>query len=110
MCLALLYISPTTANNQELRQCLAYFFPLYSYSSPINQSRVQSVRVYKIFIYLVADFFSHSKIFMTTFDYASRLYEDLEDDQEMITPYHLGLLMVDWSNPQKAADMSVRHV
>ena len=44
---------------------------------------------------------------MSTFDYALRLYEDLDDDQEMITPYQLGLLMVDWTNPQKVAEMSV---
>jgi len=107
MCLALLYISPTTANNQELRQCLAYFFPVYSYSSPINQSRVQSVcPVYSSFSFL-ADFL---KIFMSTFDYALRLHEDLDDDQEMIAPYQLGLLMVDWTNPQKAAEMSVLRV
>jgi hypothetical protein len=48
-----------------------------------------------------------SKIFMSTFDYALRLYGDLDDDQEMITPYQLGLLMVDWTDPQKAAEMSV---
>ena len=46
---------------------------------------------------------------MSTFDYALRLHEDL-DDQEMITPYQLGLLMVDWTNPQKAAEMSVLHL
>jgi len=42
-CLALMYISPTTMDNQELRQCLSYFFPVYSYSSPANQDRMQSV-------------------------------------------------------------------
>jgi len=47
---------------------------------------------------------------MSTFDYALRLHEDLDDDQEMIAPYQLGLLMVDWTNPQKAAEMSVLRV
>ncbi|KAJ3509746.1 hypothetical protein NLJ89_g5062 [Agrocybe chaxingu] len=88
VCLALLYISPTTANNQELRQCLSYFFPVYSYSSAANQCRIAS-------------------IFMSTFDLAVRLHEDLDDDQEMITPHQFGLLMVDWTNPLKAAEVAV---
>jgi hypothetical protein len=37
------YLSPDTADNQELRQCLAYFFPVYCYSSPINQRRMHKV-------------------------------------------------------------------
>lgn len=37
------YVSPVTADNQELRQCLAHFFPLYSYASLANQSRMRSV-------------------------------------------------------------------
>ncbi|KAF8155928.1 nuclear condensing complex subunit [Crassisporium funariophilum] len=85
-CLALMYISPTTIDNQELRQCLTYFFPVYSYSSASNQNRMQS-------------------IFISTFDLAVRMHEDLDDDQEMITPYQFGLLMVDWTNPQKAAEV-----
>jgi condensin complex subunit 3 len=39
------YLSPDTADNQELRQCLAYFFPVYCYSSPVNQRRMQKVRL-----------------------------------------------------------------
>ncbi|KAF9476968.1 hypothetical protein BDN70DRAFT_811386 [Pholiota conissans] len=85
-CLALMYVSPTTKDHQEVRQCLSYFFPVYSYSSPANQNRMQSV-------------------FMPTFDLAVRMHEELEDDQEMIAPYQFGLLMVDWTNPQKAAEM-----
>ena len=41
--LVLLYVSPFTAGNQELRQCLAYFLPAYSYSSRIQQDRMRSV-------------------------------------------------------------------
>ena len=46
-----------------------------------------------------------SKIFMSTFDLAQRMSEDFEDDQEIITPHQFGQLMVDWTNPQKAAEM-----
>ena len=39
--LALIYLSPDTADNQELRQCLSYFFPAYSYSTPAHQRLMQ---------------------------------------------------------------------
>lgn len=39
--LALIYLSPDTADNQELRQCLSYFFPAYSYSAPAHQRLMQ---------------------------------------------------------------------
>ena len=42
--LVLVYMSPETARNQELRQCLSYFFPVYCYSVPANQQRMQQVR------------------------------------------------------------------
>lgn len=41
--LALIYLSPDTAENQELRQSLSYFFPAYSYSSPGHQRLMQKV-------------------------------------------------------------------
>ncbi|PPQ76775.1 hypothetical protein CVT24_010736 [Panaeolus cyanescens] len=83
-CLALLYVSPTTTENQALRQCLAYFFPVYAYASVANRLRVQSV-------------------FISTFDLAVRMHQELDDDQQMISPYQFGLLMVDWTNPHRAA-------
>ena len=42
--LVVAYLSPDTAENQELRQCLAYFFPVYCYSSSVNQNRMRQVR------------------------------------------------------------------
>ena len=45
LALTLAYISPETVGNHELRQCLSYFFPVYSYSSAENQRRMQRVRV-----------------------------------------------------------------
>ncbi|TFK34512.1 nuclear condensing complex subunit [Crucibulum laeve] len=84
--LVLTYVSPATLDNIEVRQCLSYFFPVYCYSSPDNQTRMQS-------------------IFLSTYDLMVRMYEERDDDQDMITPYQLGLLFVDWTNPQKAAEM-----
>ncbi|KAJ2934154.1 hypothetical protein H1R20_g2926, partial [Candolleomyces eurysporus] len=85
--LALLYISPSTVENQELRQCLSYFFPVYSYASASNQSRIQS-------------------IFLTAYDQAKKMHDDLDEDQEMISPYDFGLMIVDWSDPTKAIQIT----
>ena len=41
--LILAYMSPDTADNQEVRQCLSYFLPAYCYSSSQNQRRMQKV-------------------------------------------------------------------
>lgn len=37
-------MSHYTADNQELRQALSYFFPVFCWSSPINQRQMQKVR------------------------------------------------------------------
>lgn len=52
MSLVFAYVSPTNADNQELRQCLAYFLPVYCYSSAVNQSRMQSVRHLSLLVIL----------------------------------------------------------
>lgn len=41
--LVILYFAPETSSNQELRQCLTYFFPVYCFSSSINQRRMLEV-------------------------------------------------------------------
>ncbi|KAG6849522.1 hypothetical protein H0H93_007772 [Arthromyces matolae] len=84
--LVLIYVSPNTSTNQELRQCLSYFFPVYCYSSPDNQARMQS-------------------IFIPAFDSFMQARENLDEDQDMIEPLQFGLLLVDWTNPQKRAEM-----
>jgi condensin complex subunit 3 len=38
-------LDPRSAENQELRQCLAFFLQMYSYSSPANQKRMREVGV-----------------------------------------------------------------
>ncbi len=42
--LIIAYVSPDNADNQHVRQCLSYFFPVYCYSSSENQRRIQAVR------------------------------------------------------------------
>ena len=39
----LLYVTPETSDNLELRQCLSYFFPVYCYSNTENQRKVKEV-------------------------------------------------------------------
>ena len=41
--LVLVYFSPDTKHNEELKQCLAYFFPVYCYSSSANQRKMRDV-------------------------------------------------------------------
>lgn len=41
--LILVYLHPSTRDNQELRQCLTFFFPAYSYSSTVNQKIMTEV-------------------------------------------------------------------
>ncbi|KAJ2230458.1 chromosome condensation complex Condensin, subunit G [Coemansia sp. RSA 485] len=43
--LLILYYHPETASNDALRQCLAYFFPAFSYMSSENQAVMQQVAV-----------------------------------------------------------------
>ncbi|OCH86273.1 hypothetical protein OBBRIDRAFT_248641 [Obba rivulosa] len=81
--LVLAYVSPATAENQELRQCLAYFLPAYCYSSAANQDRMRS-------------------IFLTTYSLVTDVHAELEDGQEMISPHQFGVLFTDWTDPQMA--------
>ncbi|WVN89766.1 uncharacterized protein L203_104996 [Cryptococcus depauperatus CBS 7841] len=80
--LVLLYFSPETADNQPLRQCLAYFLPVYCYTAADNQKRMLS-------------------IFSDTYSMLSQMAEDV-DDGEMPPLAQMGLMMVDWLDPYKA--------
>ncbi|EMD37496.1 hypothetical protein CERSUDRAFT_154154 [Gelatoporia subvermispora B] len=82
--LAIVFISPETAENQELRQCLSYFLPVYCYSSAINQRRMQ-----KIFVFL--------------FEHWRTVYKQWDGEQALVSPAQLAAILVDWTDPQKAA-------
>ncbi|KAL1742526.1 nuclear condensing complex subunit [Schizophyllum fasciatum] len=79
--LLMAYVSPATAGNLELRQCLSYFFPVYCYSSAENQLRMQ-------------------KVFNMAFDLMARACEELEGEQDMVTPQQFGMLFVNWTDPE----------
>ncbi|KAI5887283.1 uncharacterized protein SCHCODRAFT_060997 [Schizophyllum commune H4-8] len=80
--LLMAYVSPATAGNLELRQCLSYFFPVYCYSSAENQLRMQ-------------------KVFNMAFNLIARAYEELEGEQDMVTPQQFGMLFVHWTDPEQ---------
>ncbi|OCH93098.1 hypothetical protein OBBRIDRAFT_725376 [Obba rivulosa] len=82
--LVIVYISPETAENQQLRQCLSYFFPVYCYSSAVNQRHMQ-------------------KIFLFLFEHWTTVYKQWDSEQLMVTPAQLAAMLVDWTDPQKAA-------
>ena len=81
--IVLVYMSPETVENEELRQCLSYFLPAYSYSSPANQRRLRSV-------------------WLDTLKVLSEVYEDKEADQEMVAPPQIGMQLIDWMDSNKA--------
>ncbi|KAH9930472.1 nuclear condensing complex subunit [Epithele typhae] len=83
--LVLVFISPETVDNQELRQCLSYFFPVYSYSSVANQRRMRDV-------------------FVPTFLRIAEVYHNWEGEDPMITPAQVSLMFADWTHPVHAKD------
>ncbi|KAL4248656.1 CND3 (condensin subunit 3) family protein [Abortiporus biennis] len=82
--LVLAYMSPQTVHNQELRQCLSYFFPVYSYSSGENQKRMQAM-------------------FISIFNQLRTVYQEWDGEEDMISPSQIGLMFVDWTDPLKAS-------
>ncbi|KAI0699152.1 nuclear condensing complex subunit [Cerioporus squamosus] len=82
--LVLAYVSPDTAENQELRQCLSYFFPVYAYSSAANQDRI-------------------CKIFIPVYEQLTKAYADWDGDEEMVAPAQIANMFVNWTDPVHAS-------
>ncbi|EST10071.1 Nuclear condensin complex subunit 3, C-terminal domain protein [Kalmanozyma brasiliensis GHG001] len=80
--LVLIYMSPETMANQELRQCLSYFLPVYCGSSSRNQRHLQ-------------------RVFLSVLQVLTEVYEEKDEDQEMVTPTQVGLQLLDWTDPDK---------
>lgn len=80
--LLLLYFDPESANNQPLRQCLSYFFPVYCYSSPFNQAAMQ-------------------KIFVPTLKSLAAASRRVNDETKMVSGGQIATQLVDYSNPRK---------
>ncbi|KAK0545135.1 chromosome condensation complex Condensin, subunit G [Tilletia horrida] len=81
--LVLVYMSPETVENQQLRQCLSYFIPLYALSEHANQRMM-------------------AKIFLPVLKVLTELYLEKDDDQAMVTPSQVAMQLADWTDPEKA--------
>ncbi|KAG1728449.1 nuclear condensing complex subunit [Suillus lakei] len=80
------YLAPDTIDNQEVRQCLAYFFPVYCYSSTVNQRRMQ-------------------RLFIGLFEKLAPETRNVDETQEMVSPAQIAAMFVDWTDPQKAIEV-----
>ncbi|KDR81425.1 hypothetical protein GALMADRAFT_239313 [Galerina marginata CBS 339.88] len=83
------YLSPLTTGNQELRQCLSFFFQMYSYSSSDNQKRMAN-----IFIHVFLDISEDRK-------------EARESDAELeiIGSTQVTAMFVDWTDPLRLSEV-----
>ncbi|KAG1848357.1 nuclear condensing complex subunit [Suillus tomentosus] len=77
------HLAPDTIDNQEVRQCLAYFFPVYCYSSAVNQRRMQP-------------------LFIGLFEQLAPETRNVDETQDMVSPAQIAAMFVDWTDPQKA--------
>ncbi|ORY82105.1 nuclear condensing complex subunit [Protomyces lactucae-debilis] len=86
--MATLYYSPASFDNQSLKQCLAYFFPVYCYSSAQHQEAFATVVV-------------------SVMRRVSRQYEELdaEERQEMAALTSVGAQLMEWTNPLRLANL-----
>ncbi|TBU47907.1 nuclear condensing complex subunit [Dichomitus squalens] len=84
LALVLAYMSPETVGNHELRQCLSYFFPVYSYSSAENQRRMQ-------------------RTFIPMFEWLTKAYHTWDGEEDMVAPSQAALMFADWTDPIQAA-------
>ncbi|KAG2156923.1 nuclear condensing complex subunit [Suillus bovinus] len=80
------YLAPDTIENQEVRQCLAYFFPVYCYSSAVNQRRMQ-------------------RLFIGLFEQLAPETRNVDETQDMVSPAQIAAMFVDWTDPQKAIEV-----
>ena len=97
----LLYVTPETSDNLELRQCLSYFFPVYCYSNAENQRKVKEVsRSVDLLDRVVC--LSLVQLFLPLFAQITEMYSELEEGQTMVNPLHIASMLVDWMDPEKA--------
>lgn len=81
--MVILYYSPESAENQSLRQNLAYFFPAYCFSSPEHQSAMATIVVSSI-----------KRI--------TRLFRAFDQDErnDIMSISSVAHQLMDWTNPQ----------
>lgn len=85
--LVLVYMSPETTSNQEMRQCLNYFLPVYCFSSTTNQRRLQRVVV-------------------PVLQVLAEVYNEVAGEQEMVSPAQVGVQLLEWLDPDRAVNVA----
>ncbi|KAF5368894.1 hypothetical protein D9758_002970 [Tetrapyrgos nigripes] len=78
-CLVVSYFTSRDTHNHALRQCLAYFLPMYCYTSVDNQRRMKS-------------------IFREVLEVLNEVQREFEDEATIPFPQIVGML-VQWTNP-----------
>ena len=99
--LVIVYFSPQTAHNHELRQCLSYFFPMYCGSWSANQERMRKVG----FLGPLCRAESLRMIwqsFINVFTNLSETYREWDGDEDMTSPAQICAMIGDWTDPQRA--------
>ncbi|CAO1626006.1 unnamed protein product [Parajaminaea phylloscopi] len=86
--LVLVYMSPEMTSNQEMRQCLNYFLPVYCYTSTTNQRRLQRVVV-------------------PVLQVLAEVYNEVAGEQDMVSPAQVGAQLLEWSDPERAVNVAV---
>ncbi|KAI9592721.1 nuclear condensing complex subunit [Syncephalis fuscata] len=89
--LILLYFHPSTYGNNELRQCLSYFFQIFCYAKSQNQQSLRQVAIQCLLILI-------------------QVHDDLDATllYAMITPLQIGQQLIDWMNPVKVIRSSTK--
>src|ERR1700754_3253894 len=88
------FFSPDMAQNQQVRQCLSYFFPAYCYSSSSNQTQLQKVSFRSISKPIEAQ--GAMQIAIPILQLLFDLHREVEaEDAAMVSPSQMALLMVD---------------
>ena len=93
------YLSPFTVENQELRQCLAFFLQMYSYSSPINQRRMREVGA------IISQFWHNvtieqlSKIFIHVFFDVNEDRKMVNEQLDTVSSAQVAAMFIDWTDP-----------
>jgi len=95
-------LSPATAGNQPLRQCLTGFFPVYSYMSAKNQKSMTDVCH---FITHCVYVFNFHQIFLHVFSEVKKSRAELEEDEEVVTATQVANMFVDLTDPNRLASV-----
>ncbi|WFD36640.1 chromosome condensation complex Condensin, subunit G [Malassezia cuniculi] len=83
--LVLIYMSPDTADNQALRQCLSYFLPLFCSSHARHQRIIE-------------------RVFYDVFEILAEAYDARDADTQMVSPAQVAMQLAEWSSPERLVE------